>query len=87
MDLGYDFPEITTWIRANEKDFDLVKQFGVKETGILVSCSDYHIYNKMGLTRRSAMEKYLGVIRQVLEQGLHGEVKYLEVRSRSESES
>ena len=44
QDLGYDFPEITTWIRANEKDFELVKQAGVKETGILVSCSDYHIF-------------------------------------------
>ena len=37
MALGYEFPEVTTWIRANEKDFDLIKQFGVKETGILVS--------------------------------------------------
>ena len=26
QDLGYDFPEITTWIRANEKDFELVKR-------------------------------------------------------------
>lgn len=70
MDLGYDFPEITTWIRANEKDFDLVKQFGVKETGILVSCSDYHIYKKMGLTRAGAMDKYLGVVKSVLAKGI-----------------
>ena len=40
QELGLEFPEITTWIRANENDFDLVKQMGVKETGILVSCSD-----------------------------------------------
>ena len=51
MELGYKFPEITTWIRANKKDFDMVKSIGVKETGILVSCSDYHIFHKMGLTR------------------------------------
>ena len=70
MALGYEFPEVTTWIRANEKDFDLVKQFGVKETGILVSCSDYHIYNKMGLTRGKAMDKYLGVVKSVLERGI-----------------
>ena len=70
MDLGFEFPEVTTWIRANEKDFDLVKQFGVKETGILVSCSDYHIYNKMGLTRKQAMDKYLGVVKSVLERGI-----------------
>lgn len=49
--LGYEFPEVTSWIRANDKDFDLVKSLGLKETGVLVSCSDYHIYNKMGLTR------------------------------------
>ena len=30
QDLGLEFPEITTWIRANEKDFELVKQAGVK---------------------------------------------------------
>ena len=70
MALGYEFPEVTSWIRANEKDFALVKSLGIKETGVLVSCSDYHIYNKMGLTRKSAMDKYLGVIRQVLEQGI-----------------
>ena len=70
MALGYEFPEVTTWIRANEKDFDLVKQFGVKETGILVSCSDYHIYNKMGLTRAKAMDKYLGIVKSVLDKGI-----------------
>lgn len=70
MEFGYKFPEITTWIRANEKDFDLVKQFGVKETGILVSCSDYHIYKKMGLTRAKALDKYLGVVKSVLDRGI-----------------
>ena len=47
QDLGLKFPQITTWIRANEKDFQLVKNVGVNETGILVSCSDYHIFKKM----------------------------------------
>ncbi len=50
MELGYEFPEITTWIRATKEDFALAKSMGIKETGILVSCSDYHIFNKMGLT-------------------------------------
>ena len=70
QDLGLKFPEITTWIRANEKDFDLVKSMGIKETGILVSCSDYHIYNKMGLTRKGALDKYLGIIKSALEHGI-----------------
>ena len=68
--LGYEFPEITTWIRAATKDFELVKSLGIRETGVLVSCSDYHIYNKMGLTRRSALDKYLGVIKEILNMGI-----------------
>ena len=46
QDLGLKFPEITTWIRATKEDFKLVKDLGIKETGILVSCSDYHILRK-----------------------------------------
>ena len=68
--LGLRFPEITTWIRANEKDFKLVKAAGVRETGILVSCSDYHIFKKMHLTRSQAMDKYLGIVKAALEQGI-----------------
>ncbi|MBQ6676842.1 MAG: 2-isopropylmalate synthase [Clostridia bacterium] len=70
MELGYEFPEVTTWIRASEKDFELVKELGVKETGVLVSCSDYHIYKKMGLTRKSAMDKYLGIVKSILDRGI-----------------
>ena len=70
QDAGLKFPEITTWIRANEKDFELVKQAGVAETGVLVSCSDYHIFNKMHLTRKQAMDKYLGIVKAALEHGI-----------------
>ena len=70
LELGYEFPEVTSWIRANEKDFQLVKDLGIKETGILVSCSDYHIFKKMNLTRKEAMEKYLGIVRSALEFGI-----------------
>ena len=70
MELGLEFPQVTTWIRANEKDFDLVKSMGVRETGILVSCSDYHIFNKMHLTRAQAMDKYLSVVKMALERGI-----------------
>ena len=68
--LGLKYPEITTWIRANEKDFQLVKAAGVRETGILVSCSDYHIFKKMHLTRAQAMDKYLGIVKAALAQGI-----------------
>ena len=70
QNLGYRFPEITTWIRANEKDFELVKSAGVAETGILVSCSDYHIFKKMNLNRSQAMDKYLGIVKSALAHGI-----------------
>lgn len=70
QELDLPFPEITSWIRANEKDFELVKAMGLKETGILVSCSDYHIFKKMNMNRREAMDKYLGIIRSALDAGI-----------------
>ncbi|MDR3292693.1 MAG: 2-isopropylmalate synthase [Clostridiales bacterium] len=70
QELGLRFPEITSWIRANEKDFELVKEMGIKETGILVSCSDYHIFKKMNLTRKQALEKYLTIIKKALDRGI-----------------
>ena len=71
MERGYKFPEVTTWIRATKKDFQLVKDIGIRETGILVSCSDYHIFHKLGMTRKQALEHYLGVISDALDAGLH----------------
>lgn len=70
MERGYEFPEVTSWIRANKKDFELVREMGIKETGILVSCSDYHIFYKMKMTRKQAMEHYLSVVRECLETGV-----------------
>ena len=70
MALGYDFPEITTWIRAKKEDFDLVRSIGIKETGILVSCSDYHIFKKLGLSRGEAMDHYLGVVKKAFDAGI-----------------
>jgi len=70
MNRGYKFPEVTTWIRASKEDFKLVKDIGISETGILVSCSDYHIFKKLNLTRAQAMNKYLNVVHDALEAGL-----------------
>ena len=69
-ELGYEFPEITTWIRATKEDFKMVHDIGIKETGILVSCSDYHIFNKLGMTRRQAMNHYLSVIDEAFSAGV-----------------
>ena len=67
---GYKFPEITTWIRATKNDFQLVKDIGIQETGILTSCSDYHIFNKLGINREKAIKQYLSVVEQALEMGI-----------------
>ena len=34
---------------------------GVRESGILVSCSDYHIFKKLNMTRKQALDHYLGI--------------------------
>ena len=70
MALGYEFPEITTWIRAKKEDFQLVKDIGIKETGILVSCSDYHIFKKLGLSRGEALDHYLSVVKRAFDAGI-----------------
>lgn len=70
MALGYEFPEITSWIRASKQDFQLVKQMGIKETGILVSCSDYHIFHKLHMKRSQAIEHYLSVVKECIEAGI-----------------
>ena len=70
QELGLRFPEITTWIRASREDFKLVKDLGIRETGILVSCSDYHIFKKMKMTRKQCMEHYLAAVSDAFEAGV-----------------
>ncbi|HOJ49832.1 MAG TPA: 2-isopropylmalate synthase [Spirochaetota bacterium] len=70
LDLGFKFPEITAWIRAKKEDFALVKEFNLKETGILTSISDYHIFLKLKKTRKEAIDEYLDIVRRAIEQGI-----------------
>ena len=70
MSLDLKFPEITSWIRASKEDFQLVRDLGIKETGILVSCSDYHIFKKMKMTRKQAMEFYLATVKDAFAAGV-----------------
>ncbi|MHC4843451.1 MAG: 2-isopropylmalate synthase [Planctomycetota bacterium] len=67
---GYKYPEITGWIRAVEADFKLVSKMGLKETGILTSASDYHIFLKLRKTRSQALNGYLDVVKSSLDQGV-----------------
>jgi len=67
---GHRYPEITGWIRANAEDFKIVKELGLKETGILTSVSDYHIYLKLGKDREKILAQYLSIVRSALENGI-----------------
>jgi isopropylmalate/homocitrate/citramalate synthase len=69
--LGYRYPEVTAWIRAHPRDFQLVKDMGMEETGILTSVSDYHIFHKWpGSNRRQAIERYLTIVKEALSAGI-----------------
>jgi citrate (Re)-synthase len=67
---GYQYPEITGWIRANPADLVLVKDLGLTETGILTSVSDYHIFLKLNWNRHKAMDSYLGIVKAALDLGI-----------------
>ncbi len=55
---GYTHPEITGWIRARPEDLALPKTVGLRETGMLMSCSDQHIYKKLRWDRAKALQEY-----------------------------
>ncbi len=67
---NYRYPEITGWIRAVKDDFKLVKEMGLKETGILTSVSDYHIFLKLKKNRRVVMREYLSIVSAALDLGI-----------------
>jgi len=67
---GYEFPEVTSWIRANKEDLRLVREMGIRETGMLTSVSDYHIFLKLGSDRRKVMDEYLGIAKDALSLGI-----------------
>ncbi len=71
---GYDYPRVTAWTRATPKDIKLLVEVGggrIKETGILASSSDHHIFDKMGFrSKQEAMEKYLLPILAACEYGI-----------------
>ncbi|MCX5844423.1 MAG: histone-lysine N-methyltransferase, partial [Deltaproteobacteria bacterium] len=56
--------------RAQKEDIKLVKESGLKETGILTSVSDYHIFLKLNLTRKKALDDYMGIVKDILEEGI-----------------
>ena len=70
-ELGHRYPECTGWIRANKGDFRLVKEAGLKETGMLTSCSDYHIFQKLKFkSLQECMDAYCGVVEEAFAAGV-----------------
>jgi len=67
---GYEYPKVTSWIRASKEDLRLVKEMGISETGMLTSVSDYHIFLKLGSNRRKVMDDFLGIVKEALSLGI-----------------
>ena len=70
LELGLKYPEITGWIRAQKDDIKLLKETGLKETGILTSVSDYHIFLKMNTTRKKIFNEYMDIVKAILDEGI-----------------
>lgn len=87
FDLGYEFPEVTGWARANPKDIDSVLDMdGIEETGILMSVSDSHILDKMGLgSREDALKKYTDALQYAVDHGLRTRA-HIEDMTRADNE-
>jgi len=78
LERGYDFPQVTTWTRATPKDIRLlieISQGQVKETGMLASASDHHIFDKLQFrSKEAAIDKYLEPIMTAAENGVRPRV-------------
>lgn len=74
LDRGYEYPQVTTWTRAIPKDIKAlvnVSQGRIKETGMLASSSDHHIFDKLGhRSKAEAAERYLVPILTACEHGI-----------------
>jgi citrate (Re)-synthase len=74
LERGYDFPCVTTWTRATPKDIKLlveISQGQVKETGMLASSSDHHIFDRLKHpSKEAAAGQYLAPILAAVENGI-----------------
>ena len=87
LDIGYEKPEVTGWARANPNDIDAVLEIDeIKETGILMSVSDVHIFDKIGFeSKEEAESKYLEAFDYAIDHGLKVRA-HLEDMTRSDME-
>ena len=72
LERGYEHPEVTGWARASTNDIDMNLSIdGIEEVGILMSISDAHIFDKLGLANHEqARDKYVNAIEYAVDHGL-----------------
>jgi isopropylmalate/homocitrate/citramalate synthase len=78
LERGYEWPKVTTWTRATPKDIKQlveVSQGKIKETGMLASASDHHIFDRLKHpSKEAAVEQYLAPIMAAVENGIRPRV-------------
>lgn len=70
LELGHKYPLVTGWMRPNKGEFRLVKDMGLIETGMLTSCSDYHIFYKLRSDRQKIFDEYLEMVDVAISEGV-----------------
>jgi isopropylmalate/homocitrate/citramalate synthase len=75
--------EPTTWIRAAVKDVKLIQSLGVRESGLLASISDFHVFHKFHPGgRMQAAQIYLDAVQLAFDAGIRPRL-HLEDASRA----
>ena len=67
------YPEPTAWIRGLRDDslyLKLMQHLGIRETGLLSSCSDYHIFLKLKKNWKTAADEYLSMGKMAAERDI-----------------
>jgi isopropylmalate/homocitrate/citramalate synthase len=70
LELGHKYPLITGWIRPIKGEFKLVKDMGLIETGMLTSCSDYHIFYRLRGDRKKILDEYISMVELAISEGV-----------------
>jgi isopropylmalate/homocitrate/citramalate synthase len=70
LELGHEYPLVTGWIRPSKGEFKPVKELGLHETGMLTSCSDYHIFYKLRSDRKKILDEYISMVEMAISEGV-----------------
>jgi isopropylmalate/homocitrate/citramalate synthase len=70
---GHKYPKVTGWIRGTRHDSSRLKWLAdnnIKETGLLTSSSDYHIFLKLKKDRKKIFDEYISMVEKTVEKGI-----------------